>query len=244
MHLLHKKAFTLIEIIVTLAILAILASLIAPNLSHFGEASRIAVDKANLRTLNASTRVYRLNESIHTQDVFQGLTTDEQRMFLLIESGCIAAVITPQQSEASFIWNIDQQQWLLDHQNAEAPLSPLGSTLSEISSAMIDLIQQRYDTFGSYGRTWGDFAFTDIGLDPLDWQDPVGNIYYRPVGGQMRIRPEEGYRFVVNDINGNQRVLTYALNWSLVYDMQQSAWFFHSISENNRLDMTSFEIQD
>jgi prepilin-type N-terminal cleavage/methylation domain-containing protein len=238
-----SKGFSLIEVIVTLGILAILSSFVLPQVSNYIEESQHAVDKANLRVLNSSTSMYRMNKASTTNDVFQGFTTDEQRMNELVQTGYLGSILSPQHHESSFVWNLDRQIWVLALQTDSPPLSPLGSTFTEISTSMINLIQQRYDTMGSYGRTWGDFAFTDIGLDPQDWVAAVGSIYYRPVGGQMRIRPEEGSRFVVNDVHGNQRVLTYALSWSLVYDMQLRAWYFHSVSENNRLNMATFEIQ-
>ena len=92
-------------------------------------------------------------------------------------------------------------------------------------------------------RNWGEFAYTDLGLDPQDWQDPIAHIYYKPGGSLFRLRPEEGYVFVVNDINGNSRTLSYSLNWDLLYNAVDDKWYYHSISEANVIDISTLEVK-
>lgn len=70
------------------------------------------------------------------------------------------------------------------------PLTSLGSTVSEISGGMLDLINDFYSTNNRYPRSWGDFAYTDLGLDPAEWKDKeFGGVIYKPNGSLLRIRP-------------------------------------------------------
>ncbi|MDD3520380.1 MAG: type II secretion system protein, partial [Actinomycetota bacterium] len=64
-----------------------------------------------------------------------------------------------------------------------------------------------------------------------------------PSGSVLRISPEEGYSFIVEDMEGNIRVLSHTLNWDLIYNAQDENWYYRSISEGNIIDITTFEIQ-
>lgn len=48
----------------------------------------------------------------------------------------------------------------------EKKMTPLGNTFTDISEGMIGLIQAYYDKYGRYPRSFGDYIFTDIGLNP------------------------------------------------------------------------------
>ncbi|MDD2217981.1 MAG: hypothetical protein PHX63_06075 [Eubacteriales bacterium] len=108
---------------------------------------------------------------------------------------------------------------------------------------MIHLIDQYFIDNGHYGRTWGDYRYTDIGLDLEDWENPVLHIYFKPTGNILRISPEEGYKLVVIDSFGMIRTLSYSLNWDLIYNASDGKWYYHSISENNIIDINTLDIQ-
>ncbi len=113
---------------------------------------------------------------------------------------------------------------------ASSPTTPLGSTFSEISNAMIDRILDYYRKHNRWPRSWGDFAFTDLGLDPKYWQNGFNGIIYKPVGNRLAITPDKGYTFIVQDINGNQITLPSSRNWSLLYNMQTGTWHYHNLN--------------
>lgn len=122
-----------------------------------------------------------------------------------------------------------------------APTTPLGSTFTEISNGMIELIMSYYRKHGRWPRSWGDFAFTDLGLNPKDWKDGYNGVIYKPVGNRVAITPADGYTFVVRDINGNQLTLPSSRNWSLVYNMQTGTWHYKNF-EGPRLDISSLQV--
>lgn len=112
------------------------------------------------------------------------------------------------------------------------PLTPLGSTVSEISGGMLDLINDFYSTNNRYPRSWGDFAYTDLGLDPAEWKDKeFGGVIYKPNGSLLRIRPGEGYTFRIKDENGETHILPHSYNWDLVYRIpNDNRWYYHSVN--------------
>jgi len=121
-------------------------------------------------------------------------------------------------------------------------LSPLGSSFDDISSGMIALIIQRYENKNSYGRNWGEYSYTDLGLDPDDWKDPILNIYFKPGGSNLRIRPEEGYSFIVIDAYGTERILKSSYNWDLIYSDVNKKWYYHTIADGNEIDISTLVV--
>jgi len=117
-----------------------------------------------------------------------------------------------------------------------------GTSFFEVSAGLIDLVADLFAENASYGRDWGDYRYLDIGLDPGDWEAPVGHLYYKPAGNLLRVSPEEGYVIEVMDFTGERRSLTAALNYDILYDHEGDQWYYHSVAEDNRIDISSFEL--
>lgn len=109
-----KKGFTLIELIVVIAILAILAAATVPYVLDFVAGSKESADIANLRVLNDATQMYKNTKSgyVNGDDLFAGVTGDAQRMDLLVGQEFLNEAIIPQSDGAEFLWNIENQSWL------------------------------------------------------------------------------------------------------------------------------------
>lgn len=129
-----------------------------------------------------------------------------------------------------------------DDTSQKIELTPLGSNFKEISASMISLIVQKYNSMGNYGRNWGDYSYTDLGLDPNDWKDPVEHIIYKPGGSDLRIKPEDGYSFTVNSISGEEKILKASYNWDLVYNNVNKKWYYHSVAESNEIDINTLNV--
>ena len=107
----RKAGFTLVEIIVVIAIIAILVAIAIPTMVGFIEQAKIGNDKSNLGMLNRVTLYYAsLNQT--QGDVFNGLTTDEERMNLLVSEGYLDTVVETKKANTEFIWDVDSQSWL------------------------------------------------------------------------------------------------------------------------------------
>ncbi|MBW2038436.1 MAG: prepilin-type N-terminal cleavage/methylation domain-containing protein [Deltaproteobacteria bacterium] len=122
------------------------------------------------------------------------------------------------------------------------PLTSLGSTFKEISTGMIDLIEGFYKKRGRYPRSWGDYRFTDIGLDPDEWSKGYNGIIYSPVGNRMQIKPEEGCTFYVTDLKGKERRLPWSYKWNLVYSVENKQWYYHSTKKGNEIDISTLRV--
>jgi type IV pilus assembly protein PilA len=93
-------------------------------------------------------------------------------------------------------------------------------------------------------RTWGDFASTDLGLDPKEWGDaaPRDGVIFRPGGKNLSIRPAPGYTMTITDSTGVQKTLTNSLNWSFVYSLADDQWYFKSAGVGPPLDISTLVV--
>ncbi|OPL08284.1 MAG: hypothetical protein AVO33_01165 [delta proteobacterium ML8_F1] len=108
-----KKGFTLVELVVVIAILGILASMAVPRFIGFTDRGRIAADQASLKTLNLATSGYRIKKELPSAaDVFTGFDEDRERMEQLVASGFLEKVLEPQKPDAEFLWQVASQRWL------------------------------------------------------------------------------------------------------------------------------------
>jgi len=106
-----KKGFTLLELVVGIAIIAILSLLIIPNLLTYLNNANESVDISNVRLLNQSTALYRIVENVQHEDTFAGLLTNEERQNELILYGYLPKSVPTRSNEYSIDWNIELQLW-------------------------------------------------------------------------------------------------------------------------------------
>ena len=153
---LKKKGFTLIELIVVIAILAILAAVAVPAFSAISDNARAEADNASLKILNDATTYYGLTKITATTDAFDSITTDTGRMQELITKGYLNEIVTPQQRNVSFIWDIPSQKWLTG-----------GAVSSAVSTKVSGAISNAVSSTASSGSTAassGGIAVTGVTL--------------------------------------------------------------------------------
>lgn len=123
-----KRGFTLLELVVVMAILSILVAVLIPVVTGYVDKANIATDTSNLRMLNSVSQLFRLESDPITEDLFSGLTTDTSRMNALINQGYLNDIVIPKQKDRYFAWMTDTQQWIL--QNEKIPTMLTGVTMS------------------------------------------------------------------------------------------------------------------
>ncbi len=232
------NGFTLVELLVTLAIIGILAGITATGVRSIMDRARLISDQANLEVLNTVTDYYAVAEN-KQGEVFGSSSSDNEKLLLLVDEGYLSALPVARQAGLAFTWDEGQDIWSMGEATA---LTPLGSTFAEISRGLIELVEAFYLANGHYPRSWGSFAFTDLGLDASDFDEPIGHISYRPNGWRLGIRPEDGYQFTVQSVDGLTLTLTSQLNWNLWYDFDTEAWYYHTIAIQNQIDISTFEV--
>ena len=152
----------------------------------------------------------------------------------MVEYALVLALLALVAMSGLSVLGISVSQVLTDLQNgitnaAVGADSPLGATFSEISNAMIKLIQDFHQKNNHWPSSWMDYAYTDLGLKPADWKDKAYNgIIYKFVGNGIAIAPAEGYTFLVTDIKGNSMTLPSSYNWNLWYDVTRGTWNYHT----------------
>ena len=234
------RGFTLVELIVVLAVLAILSTVAVVGYSHILQRAKWQADKATVTVLNKVTSVHKVAHELYLQDVFEGIGTDEGRLAYLVDEGYLTSVPEAQQKDASFQWSISEQVWELYVGDEVEALTPFGNSFADISQGIIGAINHYHDHNDAYGRTWGSYAFTDIGLDPEDWRSPIMHMRYRPIGSKLVVTPEEGYEFKVMSADGDTKTVWFGYN--IIYNAQDGNWYYHSIEEANIIDIDTLQV--
>jgi type IV pilus assembly protein PilA len=148
----NTKGFTLLEMLIVLAIITILAVIVVPSYSKILRESESKSDLSNLAILNRSTVYYRMD--IETADPFEITTnTNEFLMGELVSEGYLSEVITPLAANATFEWDFDTAAWSY-YVDGEAT----GDAIIENFTAHIAESSIQYDTFLATSTTWGSLS--------------------------------------------------------------------------------------
>lgn len=105
-----NKGFTLIELVVVIAILGILTTLAVPRLSGFIEKAKIGVDQSTVKTLNSVTDLYMIIDN-NDKAQFHAADDDKARIEILSSAGYLKDNIEPQHKDGKFIWGSNSQKW-------------------------------------------------------------------------------------------------------------------------------------
>jgi prepilin-type N-terminal cleavage/methylation domain-containing protein len=117
--IIFQTGFTLVELMVVVAVLGILVAIAVPIYTSNTEATKIATDEANLRVLNSASVMYRIDSEIIDGDLFAGIETDTERIQILVDMNYITAPVEEQHPNHRFAWDSrltenGGQIWLLD----------------------------------------------------------------------------------------------------------------------------------
>ena len=231
-----KKAFTISELVFIVAILGLLAGAIAILLHMKSrEQAQANVCQINRGIIERSEAQYFMEKDGHSANL-QDLA---DAGYLKIIPKCPANGVYAWVPAAGSVPAQSQIGCSVHGEVAAqaAKLTSLGSTFKEITGAMTSKIAQFYKSNGKYPRSFGDYVFTDIGLDPNEWKKSYDGIFYNPGGSRLKVTPADGYRMTMTDLKGKQQTLTSSLKWSLWYDMNTKQWYYHSIASGNEIDI-------
>jgi len=108
-----KKGVTLVELLIVIVVIGIIGTFAIIQVTKIIHNTKVEVDTYNVAVLNDLTEKYAQYEQITSGDIFLGYSTDPERISALINKKLIDKPITPQQSDATFEWDIDEQLWTL-----------------------------------------------------------------------------------------------------------------------------------
>lgn len=237
----NNKGLTIVELLAILVIMGIIASIAIFTISNVIQNSNIKADMSTLDAVNVAVGYYNGNHPDNPLSE-QNLTEDEI-IELLVDSSFLSAVPNIQSSNSSLEWSSEDNVFRLQVDGESLPLSPYGDTVDEIAPEIIEDMQTYYEENSSYGRTWGDYRYTDLGLNPDDWDDYILHISYTPSGSQLRLNIETGYEAVFDLLSGETYILPSRYNYAIIYSNLDGQWYYHAIAEENLIDITTLEIR-
>ncbi len=200
----------------------------------------LKTDQQTLSALNYAVGQYNAFED---EPLFEEGITDVNAILLALEEhGYINTRPTLEARDAAFVWQENNQIFRLVVGDVIQPLSIYGDSFSEIAPSLADLINQRFEDTGAYGRTFGSGRFLDLGLNPEDWQYPLLHLYYLPSGSQLKIYLEAGYIAQFDDLSGETLTLVLTQNQPLIYNDLDGHWYYQSIDSTQRVDIDTFDV--
>ena len=117
----------------------------------------------------------------------------------------------------------------------------IGSGRQRIADDFLERIQAFHDKNARWPRTWGDFRFSDLGLDPAPWAVPVEGVYWNPHGSEIGLANKAGdnLQIYVKDFRGN---------WLHLYDgwniwCRAEGCYFHTVAPGNEVDISTLTVK-
>jgi len=105
-----KSGFTLIELIITIAIVSVLSLVLLFSLNSYIRDAQYSTDMINLRTLNNVTLYYRI--SLEESDPFTNdSNSSSELMDVLIDNGLLSSAVLTQTENTSYLWSFDGMAW-------------------------------------------------------------------------------------------------------------------------------------
>ena len=118
------------------------------------------------------------------------------------------------------------------------------TSFRKISDDFINKLEHYSRQNGRYASSTGEARFGDIGLLTTDWdRKPYEGIVYDPKGDRLEVWPAKGYTFFVNEPNGNIRILSHDLKWSLIYNLHDKTWYFYEISPQDTINIKTLRVK-
>ena len=110
----NKNGFTMIELIITIAIIVTLSTVAVPLYADIVVGARSGADNASVFVLNDATTAYAMLKGLEPDEVFAGIENDSARMRKLVDEKYLVKEVEPQQNDASFNWDNAQGKWVLN----------------------------------------------------------------------------------------------------------------------------------
>ncbi len=157
---------------------------------------------------------------------------------LLISLVAIAAIV-------ALTFLAPQIKALFNTASSFSPAAEEGSdppTTDQILADFQSRILAYYQKYGRWPRTWSPYNFTDIGLNPADWSQPVNGLYFSPHGGEVGIanRTGDNLQVYVNDLDG--KTLKLYDGWNIWCPVDKPTCYYHTVADGNEVDISTIKV--
>ncbi len=123
-----QLGFTLIELIVVIAIMGILVLVTVPVYTNYIEDARLAYDNVSVKTLNDATYLYALDTEKSTKEIFAGVASDVNKIGSLLSRGYISAIPVPKHKDSAFLFSQETGLWSLTSTSFSSDFTSLLNT--------------------------------------------------------------------------------------------------------------------
>lgn len=127
-------------------------------------------------------------------------------------------------------------------ENIIAQLDVGSASIPAVARQFTGRIADFYDTHGHWPRSWGDYRYTDIGLNPDDWAEPVNGIRWNPNGDKVGLSnvPGDNRQVYVDGVDGETRHVYDGYNvWCTATD---DKCYYHSVAPENEVDINTLRV--
>lgn len=116
------------------------------------------------------------------------------------------------------------------------------SQILAIKNDFLARMQAYYDKNRRWPRPGNDFRFTDIGLNPRDWDEPVEGIIWNPHGNRIGLANQRGdnIQIYVNDLQGN--TLHLYDGWNIWCQVGAQHCYYHTVAPGNEIDINTLVV--
>jgi hypothetical protein len=98
-----------------------------------------------------------------------------------------------------------------------------------------------YNKYKSWPRTWSPYNFTDLGLNPSDWANPVDCVVWAPSGVNIGLanRVGDNIQLYVNKIHANGQAFQLYDGWTIWCVANTSVCYYHTVAPGNEVDIST-----
>jgi prepilin-type N-terminal cleavage/methylation domain-containing protein len=162
----EHNAVTLVELLAVVIIIGIVTSIGILVIGNLISNTQTKAYRETVKSLNTATENYVLWDQITSEDIFEGLETNSQRISVLFTQGYITEVQQPN-APYSFVWDIPSQLWVLSTDEIDIVDSPEINYDFEEDSLTAIIEEGGIITTGSFTDT-GTSITTSYGLLFID----------------------------------------------------------------------------
>ncbi len=114
----------------------------------------------------------------------------------------------------------------------------------DLTADFLGRINAFYQLNNRWPRSWGDERFTNLGLDPADWSQPVAGVVWNPNGPRIGLgnRPGDNLQIYVTDRNNTVRKLYDG--WNIWCEAADGKCYYHTVAPENEVDLSTLVVRE
>ncbi|PDV98088.1 hypothetical protein [Candidatus Chloroploca asiatica] len=117
-------------------------------------------------------------------------------------------------------------------------------SVQDLTADFLGRINAFYQLNDRWPRSWGDARFTDLGLDPADWSQPVAGVVWNPNGPRIGLanRPGDNLQIYVTDRDNKVRKLYDG--WNIWCEAADGKCYYHTVAPENEVDLSTLVVRE